>query len=290
MDRIDYRLLAALHQDALQSVRSLAKAAKVSPPVAHERLRKLAERGTLLGFVPQIDPAIFGKVNLIAGFSPIHSREEARRVLEIPGVFLVAHKVDGGLTVGAWVEGEDATLERVVTLLGAEPFFQTRSAPKTVAELSPLDWKVLRACVDKPRHSTHELVALTGLSPRTAVKRRDALIASGILYIAPNTGLLGGGGEIVYTISVAGAVPRATIRRHLGDCVVIRSFEDPPLLYLIGRADDLGDALRRTKALRGEPGIMHVEITLNREVWVNVDMMRKAIDERIAFWKRAKRP
>jgi DNA-binding Lrp family transcriptional regulator len=186
------------------------------------------------------------------------------------------------------VEGGDDTRERLASLLGAEPFFQTRSAPKTVAELSPLDWKVLRACVDKPRHSTRDLVALTGLSPGTAVKRRDALIASGILYIAPNTGLLGGGAEVVYTISVAGAVPLAKVRRHLGDCVVIRSFDDPPLKYLIGRADDLGDALRRTKALRGEEGVMHVEITLNREVWVNTDMMRAAIDEKIAFWQRAR--
>jgi hypothetical protein len=138
-------------------------------------------------------------------------------------------------------------------------------------------------------HSTRELVALTGLSPRTAVRRRDALIASGILYIAPNTGFLGGGGEIVYTTAVAGAVARVRVRKHLGDCVVIRSFEEPPLQYVIGRADDLADALKRTQALRGEPGITSAEITLNREVWVNVDKMREAIDERIRFWKGARR-
>jgi len=289
MDRVDYRILAALHQDALQSVRSLAKAAKVSPPVAHERLRGLSQRGILLGYVAQIDPAIFSKLNLIVGFPPSHSREEARRALEVPAVFMVAHKVDGGLTVGAWVNTPDDTVERLVAVFGSKPSFQTRTPPKAMDELSPLDWRVLRACVEKPRHSTRELVALTGLSPRTAVKRRDALIEAGILYIAPITGLLGGGGEIVYTMTVTGTAPSAKIRKHLGDCFVIRSFEDPPLHYLIGRADDLADALKRTKALRGEPGVTNVEITLNREVWVNVDMVRAAIDERIKFWERTKR-
>jgi len=289
MDRVDYRILAALHQNALQSVRSLARVAKVSPPVAHERLRGLSERGILLGYVAQIDPAILGKLNLIVGFAPSHSREAARRALEVADVFMVAYKIDGGLTVGAWVNDADKTVERLVAVLGTEPSFQTRTAPKSVEELSPLDWRVLRACVDKPRHSTKELVALTGLSPRTAVKRRDALIAAGILYIVPNTGTLGGGGDIVYTMTVSGAAPLTKIRKHLGDCFVIRSFEDPPLHYLIGRADDLADALKVTNSLRGEPGITKVEITLNREVWVNVDMVRAAIDERIKFWERARR-
>jgi DNA-binding Lrp family transcriptional regulator len=223
------------------------------------------------------------------GFPPTHSRDDALRVLRFPDVSLVALKIDGGLTVGAWVGQGDDAAERVGSFLQAKPFFQTRSVPKAREELSPLDWRVLRGCVEKPRHSTRELVELSRLSPATAVRRRDALIASGVLYIAPNTGFLGGGGEVVYTVSVAGNAPRARIRKHLGDCFVIRTFDEPPLLYLIGRADDLGDALARTKALRGEPGIASVEITLNREVWVNVEMMRKAIDERIAFWQRAKR-
>ena len=288
MDRVDYRILAALHQNALQSVRSLAKVAKVSPPVVHERLRRLSERGVLLGFVPQIDPGIFGKTNVILGFPPSHTREEALRVLEVPDVSLVSLKIDGGLTVGAWAGPGNDAVGRLSALLGSKPFFETHTGPKPREELSPLDWRVLRACVDKPRHSTRELVELSGLSPATAVRRRDALIASGVLYIAPNTGVLGGGGAVVYTMSVAGAVPLARIRKHLGDCVVIRSFEEPPLQYLMGRADDLGDALARTKGLRGEPGIGSAEITLNREVWVNTAMMRAAIDERIRFWKRAR--
>lgn len=289
MDRTDYRLLAALHQNALQSVRSLAKAAKISPPVAHERFRRLTQSGVLTGFVAQLDPALFGRRDLILGYPPPRSREDALRALAVADVYMVAHKVDGGLTVGAWERDSSHIVPDLTRALGEKPSWQTRSAPKRIDELSPLDWRILRACLEKPRHSTRELVALTGLSPRTATRRRDALIAAHLLYIAPNTGPLGGGGEIVYTLVVSGRVPVSKVRKHLGDCFVIRSFEEPPLHYILCRADDLADALKRTRGLRGEPGITNVEITLNREVWVNVDMVRAAIDARIQFWERARR-
>lgn len=60
MDHIDRTLLTQLQQDATQSYAALGRAAGLSPGAAHERVRKLRERGVIRRTTVEVDPAAVG--------------------------------------------------------------------------------------------------------------------------------------------------------------------------------------------------------------------------------------
>ncbi|MDG4859451.1 Lrp/AsnC family transcriptional regulator [Streptomyces sp. T-3] len=61
MDDIDRELLTLLQQDATQSYATLGKAVGLSAGAAHERVRKLRERGVIRRTTVEVDPAALGR-------------------------------------------------------------------------------------------------------------------------------------------------------------------------------------------------------------------------------------
>lgn len=60
MDHIDRALLTLLQQDATQSYAALGQAVGLSAGAAHERVRKLRERGVIRRSTVEVDPAAVG--------------------------------------------------------------------------------------------------------------------------------------------------------------------------------------------------------------------------------------
>ncbi|MGW7053571.1 Lrp/AsnC family transcriptional regulator [Streptomyces sp. NPDC054887] len=60
MDHIDRILLTELQQDATQSYAALGRAVGLSAGAAHERIRKLRERGVIRRTMAEVDPAAVG--------------------------------------------------------------------------------------------------------------------------------------------------------------------------------------------------------------------------------------
>ncbi|MFE5208916.1 Lrp/AsnC family transcriptional regulator [Streptomyces sp. NPDC056600] len=60
MDHIDRQLLAQLQQDATRSYAALGEAVGLSAGAAHERVRKLRERGVIRRTTVEVDPAAVG--------------------------------------------------------------------------------------------------------------------------------------------------------------------------------------------------------------------------------------
>lgn len=60
VDHIDRALLARLQQDATQSYAALGQAVGLSAGAAHERVRKLRERGVIRRTAAEVDPAAVG--------------------------------------------------------------------------------------------------------------------------------------------------------------------------------------------------------------------------------------
>lgn len=60
MDHIDRALLALLQQDATQSYAALGQAVGLSAGAAHDRVRKLRERGVIWRTTVEVDPAAVG--------------------------------------------------------------------------------------------------------------------------------------------------------------------------------------------------------------------------------------
>jgi DNA-binding Lrp family transcriptional regulator len=61
MDETDRRLLALLQQDATSSYAALGQAVGLSAAAAHERVRKLRERGVIRRTTIDLDPAALGR-------------------------------------------------------------------------------------------------------------------------------------------------------------------------------------------------------------------------------------
>ena len=61
MDDIDRRLLALLQEDAARPYAALGQAVGLSAGAAHERVRKLRERGVIRGTVVDVDPVKIGR-------------------------------------------------------------------------------------------------------------------------------------------------------------------------------------------------------------------------------------
>ncbi|MCX4818890.1 Lrp/AsnC family transcriptional regulator [Streptomyces sp. NBC_01142] len=61
MDDIDRELVALLQQDATQAYAALGKAVGLSAGAAHERVRKLRERGIIRRTTVEVDPAALGR-------------------------------------------------------------------------------------------------------------------------------------------------------------------------------------------------------------------------------------
>jgi Lrp/AsnC family transcriptional regulator, leucine-responsive regulatory protein len=61
MDDIDRRLVGALQRDALQSYVALGQVAGLSAGSAHDRVRKLRERGVIRRTTIDVDPAAVGR-------------------------------------------------------------------------------------------------------------------------------------------------------------------------------------------------------------------------------------
>jgi Lrp/AsnC family leucine-responsive transcriptional regulator len=61
LDDIDRQLVALLQHDAARPYAALGQAVGLSAGAAHERVRKLRERGVIRGTVADVDPAKVGK-------------------------------------------------------------------------------------------------------------------------------------------------------------------------------------------------------------------------------------
>jgi Lrp/AsnC family leucine-responsive transcriptional regulator len=61
IDRIDRRIIDELRRDARISWRELADRVHLAPSSVADRVRRLEERGLILGYRAEVDPAAFGR-------------------------------------------------------------------------------------------------------------------------------------------------------------------------------------------------------------------------------------
>jgi len=281
VDAKDFRLLVALDENARQSFQALGRKVSLSAPAVRERLHRLEERGILLGYWVSINPAVFGREDLLVSFGGDWSRDEAIRALGGPDVAWVAWKVDGGVTTEAWPRDVKKAVPALEKFLGHRATRQGVSRAPLERELSGLDWRVLDALIDDPRAPIEDLSVATGLSPKTVRKHVTRLIRDEAIYVVPRLGFLADSGEIVYHLVVAGTVSLGELRRTIGDAELVHETYDPPMRYLFCRADSLGELTAKTHALEALPNVSSVQLSLNREFTVGTEFVHRLVRERI---------
>ncbi|WP_431776123.1 Lrp/AsnC family transcriptional regulator [Streptomyces cucumeris] len=100
MDHIDRTLLAQLQQDATQSYAALGKAVGLSAGAAHERVRKLRERGAIRRTTVEVDPAAVD--NAVLAYVMVNSDawmgDSAEAFAALPEI-MEAHVIAGSASV-----------------------------------------------------------------------------------------------------------------------------------------------------------------------------------------------
>jgi DNA-binding Lrp family transcriptional regulator len=288
VDAKDFRLLVALDADARQSLHSLGRRVSLSAPAVRERLHHLEERGIIQGFWVSIDPAIFGRADLLVHFGGDWSRDEAAHALDAPDVAWVAWKLDGGITVQLWPRDATAAVQDLGRFLSREPGWRGVGPANRTSSLSSLDWRVLDALIDAPRASADQLSLATGLSPKTVRNHLDGLIRNESIFVVPRLGSLTDSGEVVYHLLVSGTAALPDVRRALGDAVLIHETAEPPRKYLFCRAESLGDLTTKTHAVERLGGVSSVEVTLNREMLLGLRYVHSLVRGRIDESKAAR--
>jgi DNA-binding Lrp family transcriptional regulator len=102
MDEIDRRLVGALQRDALQSYVALGQVAGLSAGSAHDRVRKMRERGVIRRTTVDVDPAAVGRG--VLSFVMVESNAwmgdapTAAAIAALPDV-VEAHIVAGGASL-----------------------------------------------------------------------------------------------------------------------------------------------------------------------------------------------
>ena len=98
IDAADRRILEMLQADGRATQMEIARAVKLSQPAVAERIRKLEERGIIVGYTARVDAARLGKdITAFIGVAvnhPKHFAGFAERVLALPDV-LECHRVAG---------------------------------------------------------------------------------------------------------------------------------------------------------------------------------------------------
>lgn len=98
VDLIDARIIELLQADARRTQGEIAQQVKLSQPSVAERIKKLEQRGFIIGYTARVDPRKLGHdVTAFAGVGIAHPRYfEAfeRRLAAMPEV-LEAHRVAG---------------------------------------------------------------------------------------------------------------------------------------------------------------------------------------------------
>jgi Lrp/AsnC family leucine-responsive transcriptional regulator len=61
VDRVDWRILAELQDDARLSFNELSRRVNLSPPAVADRVRRLQESGVITGYHAQVDPLLAGR-------------------------------------------------------------------------------------------------------------------------------------------------------------------------------------------------------------------------------------
>ncbi|MFI8823533.1 Lrp/AsnC family transcriptional regulator [Streptomyces sp. NPDC053431] len=146
MDHIDRELLTRLQQDASQSYAALGRAVGLSAGAAHERVRKLRERGVIRRTTVEVDPAAVGGGVLayVMVDSTAWMGDSAQDFAALPEI-LEAHVIAGSASVLVKVrttttEQLQDVLRRIYAIDGVsgtqatvvlETFFERPVAPHT---------------------------------------------------------------------------------------------------------------------------------------------------------------
>lgn len=295
MDGRDFQIVVELYRSPFASYEAIGRAIGTSGTAVKTRVDRLTRRGVLRGFHVLPSASVFGRVRHIFAYRDVRPEPPLRSLLAFdnvvsvfrgsPGLFMV-NTFD--LTAGA---GPPPGLVRLV---GREPDGSVLTEDpedrgSTPTTLSPLDWRVVDALLDRPRATLAELAAATGLSARTVRNRRGRLVLQGLLHVSPNLDTSREGGLIVYSGYVSVERKQDLERVTAPGLVWVWAHHEPPAAAIFGLATTFAQVQEVETALRTTAGVNRVELTVSRGGADATARLHRWVGAELARWGRSRR-
>jgi Lrp/AsnC family leucine-responsive transcriptional regulator len=180
LDPMDERILAILQEDGRRTYAEIASLVGLTAPSAHERVKKLEARGTILGYAASVDAhqAGFGVLAFVLVAQEVYSdwasvTSRFRTMPEVVECHHVAGDEDFVLKVRARDTGHLERILREIQLSG-----HVRSLRTIVVLSSPLEGRGLPIGLDTPlpnvRAANHR--ARLGVAPEIPLAEPDAVV------------------------------------------------------------------------------------------------------------------
>jgi DNA-binding Lrp family transcriptional regulator len=225
------------------------------------RLARLRDEGVLQGIHAAPRPALLGLREGLLVFDHVEDAAEREEELlrglpEVPGVL---HADVGHETVHAHVLfRDDADWERIeraaISLTGKPPSHRAQQPAADAAPLAPAAWRVVEALLADGRMPLGDLARASGLSPKTARRRLEGLLARGDLAIAPVLSPAEARG-LVLTHVVVERQPSEPLALPEGAFALA---PDAALVSVLAPRASLRESLADLRALRASPGVHRV--------------------------------
>lgn len=288
MDDTDYRILAHLLQHPLDSTEDIARAVHLTRNAVARRIRLMERSPAALQFFVLPHPSLFAAKATVALYAT-RGHVDSARLMELDRLLAYNLNHDGLVAATYWSwRGQDPKMPppELSKALGSQPVAQYTDmtpGPK-VAHLSRLQWKVVGALFDSPRASAATLARKTGLSARTCMRHRQALIGSAAVQATVSFEEDRSSGLPVFRAYIQGHPSVARIKAILGPDALRTDTVEEGAVYL-ARKPSLGGILESIEALRRLPTVTDVKLIMSREFKLNRSMMRRWIDDRLAATK-----
>jgi DNA-binding Lrp family transcriptional regulator len=292
MDERDCRLLIELMRTPFDSYQSIGRKVGFNGKVTRKRIDRLRTVGVLQGLACGPSPGALGMRSVLAVYLENPIKCDTRDLLALPGVVWAAEVYPPAWTPLFYLrEGEDLPKDLMV-YAGRPPdrVLNITPSPRTRArELSPLDWRVMRAVMAEPRATVVELSVRCKLTPRTVKTRRDRMLRDGDLFAFPAIDSAQEEGTILYGAYVRSAEVPDLNGVHLPNSWRLNSHQDPPAVFLYGYVKNYAEAKGTERQLQSIPGVQEVYFTIPQGTYCANRRLESWVDERIEFWGRMKR-
>jgi DNA-binding Lrp family transcriptional regulator len=173
-----------------RSYADVARKLNVDEETVRNRLRRLRESGSLIGWRLVPNPSLFGRSSVMQylAFDSAAAKERAVSKLErMDGVIVAASLYDTDLLVTLFDDGERSASKELASL-GAERESAELSGmglPQTTFRMTATDWQIARLMLRNAEKSIADVAAEIRVSARTVKRRLDRMMDASAIFVMP---------------------------------------------------------------------------------------------------------
>lgn len=296
MDLRDFQILVEFSRHPFGSYATIGRAIGRSGNAVKSRVNRMTRSGLLRGYFVMPRAGLFGRTWHVYAYANPQLEPSFEEILTVEDVVNVWRGPPHSLMVNTFARTRGGPPPAgLAKFLRGPPLGVVLPDPPdglSAAEgtLSPLDWRVLDALLDRPRAPLSELARASGLSARTVRRHRDALVRKGLINVVVNLDTSRETGLIVYSGYIAVRSREYLNRIRAPGLQIIHQLHEPPAAWALGHAPSLAGLQEVEATLRAIPGVMAVELVPSRGGAFANQRLHEWIRREIQRWQTLRPP